>query len=94
MKIISPDQGKLIEEQKESEKKRKEENERASYLERLKKERKFQKYVVDEIFEKTLNEIFTLDKLPISDEMDKLGTVALQYVLARQAVQKILNKLK
>jgi hypothetical protein len=94
MKIISPDKGKLIEEQKETEKKRREDNDRSAYLERLKKEKKFQKYIVKEIFEASLNDTFTLDKLPVSDEMDKLGAVALQYVLARQAVSKIINKLK
>jgi hypothetical protein len=94
MNVISPDKGKLIEEQKETEKKRREDNDRSAYLERLKKDKKFKKYIVEEIFEDSLNNTFTLDKLPVSDEMDKLGAVALQYVLARQAVQKIINKLK
>lgn len=94
MAVISPDPGQLHKEQEVLKKKQREEDERAKYLSNLKSSRKFQKYIVKEIFEKSLDDTFTLDKLPVSDEMDKLGAVALQYVLARQAIQKIISKFK
>jgi hypothetical protein len=94
MAIIKPDKIKYEEENAELEKKQREDNDRADYLERLKNSRKFQKYVIKEIFEKQINETFSLDRIPLTDEMDKLGTVTLQYILARKAVEKMLDKLK
>jgi hypothetical protein len=94
MSVHSPNPAKLADEQKELSKKERANEDRIKYLESLKASRKFQKYVVEEILEKTLNDVFTLDKLPVSDEMEKLGSVALQYVMARKAVKLVFDKLK
>lgn len=94
MNVVRQDNQELIREQAAIERKQREEDDRNKYLTWLKGSRKFQKYIVKEIFEKELNETFTLDNLPVSDEMEKLGAVSLQYVLARKAVKKIIDKLR
>ena len=94
MSIIKPDKIKYEEENAELEKRQREDNERADYIAHLKKSRKFQKYVVKEIFERQINETFSLDRIPLTDEMDKLGSVTLQYILARKAIEKILERFK
>ena len=92
--IIKPDSPQLDRLEQNRLKQEREQKDRSDYLESLKKSRKFKKYVVEEILEKVLNDTFTLDNLPVSDEMDKLGSVALQYVLARKAVKMVFDKLK
>lgn len=94
MTIIKPDKIKYEEENAELERKQRDDNDRADYLERLRNSKKFQKYVIKEIFEKQINETFSLDRIPLTDEMDKLGKVTLQYILARKAIEKILDRFK
>jgi len=94
MSIIKPDKIKYEEENAELEKRQREDNDRSDYLTRLKNSKKFQRYVVKEIFERQINETFSLDRIPLTDEMDKLGSVTLQYILARKAIELMISKFK
>lgn len=94
MSVIKTDESQLKKEQEILRKRESENTERAKYLEMIRNSRKFQKYVMKEIIEKSLNETFSLDNLPIGDDMEKMGQVSLQYVLARQAVNKIIKQIK
>ena len=94
MSVIKPDESQLNKENEAIIKKRSESDDRAKYLETIKHSKKFQKYILKEIIEKSVNETFSMDNLPIGDDMEKMGQVALQYVLARQAINKIISKLK
>ena len=94
MNVIRPNIYEYERENQELSRKEREDNERAEYIQRLRKSRKFQKYIVQEIFQNQLDETFSLDRIPLTDEMNKLGEVTLQYILARKAIEKIIDKIK
>jgi hypothetical protein len=94
MTVHSPDPSKLDYEQKELSKKERENEDRAKYMESLKISRKFQKYVVEEIFEKILEDKYSLDKIPMADDEKKVGMLTIQFKLAREGFKEVIDKLK
>jgi hypothetical protein len=94
MEVIKQDESKLKKEQSLIDKKNKIDDERSRYLQSLKENRKFQQYVMKEIFYTTLEEVYNLDMVPASDDALKIGNVTMQYKLARAGVKKIIDRLK
>lgn len=94
MSVIKQDESQLKKEQQLINKKQKESDERATYLTFLKGSRKFQKYVVKEIFEKIMNDVYSIDNIPVSDEPLKVGNLTTQYILARKGFKKVIDTFK
>lgn len=94
MSVIKQDESQLKKEQQLIDKTAKESNERANYLSALKVSRKFQKYVVKEIFQKIMDDVYSIDNIPISDEPDKVGNITTQYILARKGFKKVIDTFK
>jgi len=94
MTVITPDKNELEKEKLLIEKKQREDDERAKYLKSLRESRKFQKYVVKEIFEAILEDVYSIDKIPFSDESQKVGELTIQFKLARAGFKKAIDKLK
>lgn len=94
MTVIKQDEGQLHKEQEAISKKQREHDERSKYLEMLKGSRKFQKYIVKEIFEEILENVYNLDNVPMSDDEKSMGATVRQFKLARAGFKKVIDKLK
>lgn len=94
MPVKKPDKNEYEKEKSDLLKVQNENERRERYLSNLKKSPSFKKYVVKEIFEATLEKVYTLSNLPISDDMGKLGSIALQYKISHDALKEIIKRLK
>lgn len=65
---------------------------RSAYLETLRKNGRFQKFVIDDIIRKNLTELTDLNKIPVG-EFEEMGKMAFQAMAARKTLEKILGEL-
>lgn len=97
MKKIEYDKKKHEQEKKEAKIREVENKARADYLDGLKKNPEFQKYVVDEIIRKNIDELNRIDRIERLGidlgKKEELADVIVQAVMARKQMQAILSEL-
>jgi NADPH-dependent 7-cyano-7-deazaguanine reductase QueF len=101
MKQLTFDPVKASQERLESERKALEDKKRATYLESLRKNRNFQKYVVDEIIKKNITALTDTRLIAKAYEKsggdigkkEELGSVVLQSIMASKQLESILGDL-
>ena len=68
---------------------------RDEYLDRLKNDKRFQKYIVEEIIISGLNELTDISKFPNSSfaDLSELGNLVMQSKIAKASVEKMLSRI-
>lgn len=95
MKEIKKDNKKRELERAEKEEKRQEDEARNDYLDNLKADDRFQKYVIEEIIKLEINNLTDLRNFGNNEfkDLKELGNLVLQSNLARKILERIFSKL-
>lgn len=90
--IVKYDEKKAAEEQIEQAEAKVEADEREAYLSALKKDHRFQQFVVRDIIKAELDRLGSLDTIPIGDDFKKMGELVVINAAARKTLQAILTR--
>ena len=97
MKVVVKDEVKLKLERKEKEVRQQENKVRLDYLSSLRKDDKFQKYVIDEIIQRNLNLLTDTRLIEKSganlSNKEEIGNLVLISIMSRKNLEKILQEL-
>lgn len=67
-------------------------DEKEAYLDALKKDHRFQQFVVRDIIKAELDRLGSLDTIPIGDDFKKMGELVVINAAARKTLQAILTR--
>jgi len=95
MKIVKCDADKKEQEKIASEIKNKKDLVRDSYIEELRRNKRFQDYVIDGIIKKNIDQLTDLRNIPNADfnNLEEVGKIVMQTKMARTVLEKILSEL-
>lgn len=95
MKIVSKDSREAEKEALQKQKEVIEDQKRDKYLESLRTNRNFQRYVVEGILRKSINKVTDISSLPnaSTDDLSKLGNLVVQAKATRSVLENILGRL-
>lgn len=101
MKVLKKDELKARQEQLEKEFKIADSERRDSYFTKLRKDRNFQKYVVEDIIRKNISELTDTRKIAKAyqaaggnmDKKDELGGLVIESIMAAQQLEKIFGEI-
>lgn len=90
--IVKPDEKKAAEEKLEQAEAQSLADDKEAYLTMLKKDSRFQQYVVRDIIKAELERLGSLDTIPIGDDFKKMGELVVINAAARKTLQSILTR--
>ncbi len=90
--VIKYDEKKAAEEKLEQAETQAVADEKEAYLGMLKKDSRFQQFVVRDIIKDELDRLGRLDNIPIGDDFQKMGELVVINAAARKTLQAILTR--
>lgn len=95
MKIVKRDEQLAEEELLAKEQEKKDTERRDKYLETLRKNRNFQRFVIDEIIKKNLDALTDIRNIKPKDlnDAEEIGRLLIQAKISRATIENILGKL-
>jgi len=89
MKILEKDKFQADHEKKEKEKKDQDDKTRQDYLAKMRNNRYFQKYIIDGIIRKNINDVLDLNKIP-NGNYEEMGKLLFEAKLVKSRLEKML----
>lgn len=90
--VVKYDEKKATEEKLEQAEAQVVADEKEAYLAALKKDHRFQQFVVRDIIKVELDRLGSLDTIPIGDDFKKMGELVVINAAARKTLQAILTR--